>query len=43
MWYALCEGLGTTIATDSAALLYQIRNMLHRPATMQHCKIKALS
>jgi hypothetical protein len=37
------EGLGTTIATtDSAAVLYQIRNMLHRPATMQHCKNKAL-
>jgi hypothetical protein len=42
VWYALHEGLGTTIATDSAAVLYQIRNMLHRPARMQHCKNKPL-
>jgi ribonuclease HI len=43
IWYALREGLGTAIATDSAAVLYyQIRNMLHRPAPMQHCKNKAL-
>jgi hypothetical protein len=42
IWCALREGLGTTIATDSAAVLYQIRNMRHRPATMQHCKNKAL-
>ena len=42
IWYALREGLGTTIATDSAAVLYQIRNMLHRPARMQHCKNKSL-
>ena len=42
VWYALRHGLGTTIATDSAAVLYQIRNMLHRPATMQHCKNKPL-
>jgi hypothetical protein len=42
IWYALREGLGTTIATDSAAVLYQICNMLHRPATMQHCRNKAL-
>jgi ribonuclease HI len=32
MWYALREGLCKTIATDSAAVLYQIHNMLHRPA-----------
>jgi ribonuclease HI len=42
IWYALREDLATTIATDSAAVLYQIRNMLHRPASMQHCKNKAL-
>jgi ribonuclease HI len=42
VWYALKQGMGTTIATDSAAVLYQIRNMLHRPAKMQHCKNKPL-
>jgi ribonuclease HI len=42
VWYALRHGLGATIATDSAAVLYQIRNMLHRPSTMQHCKNKPL-
>jgi ribonuclease HI len=42
IWYALREDLGTMIATDSAVVLYQIRNMLHKPATLQHCKDKAL-
>jgi hypothetical protein len=30
------------IATDSAAVLHQILNMLHRPAPMQHSNNKAL-
>ena len=42
IWYTLKHGLGTTIATDSATVLYQVRNMLHRPARMQQCKNRPL-
>ena len=42
IWYTLKHGLGTTIATDSSTVLYQVRNMLHRPARMQQCKNRPL-
>jgi ribonuclease HI len=42
IWYALKHGLGTSIATDSATLLYQIKNMLMKPHSMRHSHNKAL-
>jgi ribonuclease HI len=36
IWFALRQQLGTSIATDSAVMLYQISNMLMRPHSMRH-------
>lgn len=36
VWYALSHRLGPNIATDSATVLYQIRNALLRPGKLAH-------